>query len=120
MDPSELEHFRKLLQEERERLLKAISVHTEELKKMTADETGDKVYSDHMADMALLSRMKERKAGVLQKEWRELKEIEDALTRIKQGIYGICQRCGKPIERERLEIIPYTRFCSTCGRTAGG
>ncbi len=73
-----------------------------------------------MADMALLSRIKERKAGVIQKEWKLLKEIEDALMRIEQGRYGICELCGNPIEKERLEIVPYTRYCSSCGRKVGG
>ncbi|WNO70235.1 TraR/DksA family transcriptional regulator [Streptomyces sp. AM8-1-1] len=48
---------------------------------------------------------------------RVLNEIEAALTRIHDGRYGICQTCSTPIPVERLEILPYTRFCVPCQRT---
>ena len=41
----------------------------------------------------------------------ELKDIEDALRRIDQGTYGICEACGKPIDPERLEAKPWARYC---------
>jgi RNA polymerase-binding transcription factor DksA len=40
-----------------------------------------------------------------------LKQIDDALARVAQGSYGICQVCGQPIPDERLEAIPDTPFC---------
>ncbi|MEU8525571.1 MULTISPECIES: TraR/DksA family transcriptional regulator [Streptomyces] len=48
---------------------------------------------------------------------RVIKEIEDAFTRVHDGSYGICQGCATPIPVERLEILPYTRFCVPCQRT---
>ncbi len=49
---------------------------------------------------------------------RELKdrlnEIDIALGKIKTGTYGICEKCGKPIEREILMIDPESRFCKEC------
>jgi len=39
-----------------------------------------------------------------------LYEIQEALSRIQHGTYGICELTGKPIEPERLEAIPWTRF----------
>jgi RNA polymerase-binding transcription factor DksA len=38
-------------------------------------------------------------------------EIDEALVRINRGTYGVCELTGKPIEHERLEAIPWTRFC---------
>lgn len=49
---------------------------------------------------------------------RVLKEIEEAVTRIDEGTYGTCQDCAKPIPAERLEILPYTRYCVACQRRA--
>ncbi|MET8772731.1 TraR/DksA C4-type zinc finger protein [Streptomyces sp. NPDC004658] len=49
---------------------------------------------------------------------RVLKEIEEAFGRIDDGTYGTCQDCVKPIPAERLEILPYTRYCVACQRRA--
>ncbi|MGB9621547.1 MAG: TraR/DksA family transcriptional regulator [Brevinematia bacterium] len=43
-------------------------------------------------------------------------KINDALRRIDEGTYGICRICGKEIEIERLEVIPYTDTCSSCAQ----
>jgi RNA polymerase-binding transcription factor DksA len=41
----------------------------------------------------------------------ELKDIDDALRRIDDGSYGICEECGKPIDEARLEAVPWARYC---------
>jgi DnaK suppressor protein len=41
-----------------------------------------------------------------------LKAIDEALERMKEGTYGICEVCGKEIEEERLEAVPYTTLCA--------
>ncbi|MFX8999762.1 TraR/DksA C4-type zinc finger protein [Acinetobacter baumannii] len=41
-------------------------------------------------------------------------EIEDALRRIDEGTYGICERCGRPIDERRLEALPTARFDAAC------
>ncbi len=45
---------------------------------------------------------------------RELKQIEDALARIKTGHYGACEQCGQPIKKARLKAIPFTTLCVSC------
>ncbi|MEV5440531.1 TraR/DksA C4-type zinc finger protein [Streptomyces sp. NPDC052682] len=49
---------------------------------------------------------------------RVLKEIDEAFARIDEGTYGTCQGCAKPVPAERLEILPYTRYCVACRRRA--
>ncbi|MBQ0825419.1 TraR/DksA family transcriptional regulator [Streptomyces tagetis] len=49
---------------------------------------------------------------------RVLKEIEEAFARVEDGTYGTCLGCGKPVPGERLEILPYTRYCVGCQRRA--
>ena len=44
----------------------------------------------------------------------KLETIDHALKRVQQGTYGICERCGKPIDPARLEIVPETTFCTQC------
>lgn len=45
---------------------------------------------------------------------RVLGEIDAALGRLDDGSYGTCERCGATIPVERLEIVPYARYCVTC------
>ncbi|NNN30965.1 molecular chaperone DnaK [Streptomyces sp. S3(2020)] len=49
---------------------------------------------------------------------RVLAEIEAAFTRVQDGSYGICGGCSTAIPVERLEILPYTRYCVPCLRDA--
>lgn len=44
----------------------------------------------------------------------KLKDIEIALEKIKKGKYGICENCKKPIEIERLQVKPESKFCLGC------
>ncbi|MFB7170499.1 TraR/DksA family transcriptional regulator [Streptomyces sp. NPDC056254] len=45
---------------------------------------------------------------------RVLKEIEEAFTRLDDGSYGTCLSCSDVVPAERLEILPYTRYCVAC------
>lgn len=47
---------------------------------------------------------------------RHLAEINQALEQLEMGIYGRCERCGKPIEPERLAVLPHTTVCSQCAQ----
>ncbi|MFE7767271.1 TraR/DksA family transcriptional regulator [Streptomyces sp. NPDC057438] len=49
---------------------------------------------------------------------RVLKEIDAAFARVQDRTYGTCLGCSKPIPVERLEILPYTRFCVPCRQDA--
>lgn len=45
---------------------------------------------------------------------RAVEEIDDALSRMDEGSYGICEVCGRPIPVARLEVMPYARTCAGC------
>ena len=47
---------------------------------------------------------------------QEIRMIAAALTRIEQGEYGFCTRCGAAISAERLDVLPHTPFCRACAR----
>lgn len=47
-------------------------------------------------------------------ELTRLKSIDAAISRIRQGRYGVCVKCGKPIPKDRLEVLPYTVMCIEC------
>ncbi len=48
------------------------------------------------------------------RERKLLKKIEDAIDRIEQGLFGICDRCGEAIDIKRLEARPVTTMCIEC------
>jgi len=65
----------------------------------------------HPADSATDSFERDFALSVLSSDQEALFEIEEALKRIENGTYGICEITGKPISSRRLEVIPWTRFC---------
>ncbi len=46
----------------------------------------------------------------------EIRAIEAAMERIKEGEYGYCASCAEPISEERLDLLPYTPFCKSCAQ----
>ena len=52
--------------------------------------------------------------GTRRQEAAELAEVDAALTRLDDGSYGICERCGQPIPAERLHVRPTARRCVPC------
>jgi len=76
-----------------------------------AESSGDitKVHT-HMADSATESFDRDFALSLVANEQEALTEIEDALQRIYNGSYGICEITGKPISTERLEAVPFTRY----------
>jgi RNA polymerase-binding protein DksA len=107
------ERFRQKLLEERQKVQEAITYLHEENPGSIEDETDEVVGSvdNHLADTATVTV--DREIGYTLEENSEhvLREIDDALKRIEDGTYGICQTCGKPIEPERLKILPYATQC---------
>jgi DnaK suppressor protein len=51
---------------------------------------------------------------LLQMHIERLREIEDALDRLADGSYGVCENCGEAIPSERLKVLPFTTFCVRC------
>jgi RNA polymerase-binding transcription factor DksA len=54
--------------------------------------------------------------ALLERAQQHLAEIEAALEQLEIGIYGRCERCGKPIEPERLAVLSHTTVCSQCAQ----
>ena len=65
-------------------------------------------------DQATVSLMAETNLTLLGPKRQELEAIEEALTRLENGTYGLCEMCGQPIEPRRLEIMPETPLCRNC------
>jgi DnaK suppressor protein len=96
-------HYRHLIQ-----LLDVMQARQGTLVKDAAEE--QPAFSFHMADAGTDSFDRDLALSRISSEQDALYEIEEALMRIRRGSYGVCELTGKPIERERLEAIPWTRF----------
>ena len=48
-----------------------------------------------------------------------LREVEEALARVKDGTYGVCQECEEPISPKRLQALPWAKFCVRCQELLG-
>jgi DnaK suppressor protein len=49
-----------------------------------------------------------------EQEWKKLKQVDSAIEKINTGEYGICTQCETTIPEARLEVVPYTEFCTQC------
>ena len=67
-------------------------------------------------DAAMDTAQDEISSQLIEVESRELSQIEEALNRIKEGAYGDCDVCGKPIPIARLQAVPYAVNCIECAR----
>lgn len=76
--------------------------------------SGQDVSVDHMADYGTDNYEQEFTLGILEQDVETLRDINDALTRIEEGSYGLCEECLKPVARARLRAIPYARLCVDC------
>ena len=68
----------------------------------------------HQADAGSDAYDRDFALNLLSQEQDALYEIDEALKRIELGTYGTCEMSGKPINKERLEAIPFTRFTVEC------
>jgi DnaK suppressor protein len=67
---------------------------------------------------ANLNYSREFALTTLERERRNLAEIEEALARLKKGEYGICAFCGKKLPEARLRAIPWATICVPCAESA--
>ncbi|MHC4115891.1 MAG: TraR/DksA family transcriptional regulator [Planctomycetota bacterium] len=68
----------------------------------------------HMADAASDNYEIENALGLMESERKILVEIDDALRRVEDGNYGICEGAGEFIPKKRLHAIPWARYCINC------
>jgi DnaK suppressor protein len=113
LTPKELAHFQHLLLAKRAELVGDVnSMEDEALQKSKLSASGDlSTMPIHMADIGTANYEQEFALGLLDGERKLLREINDALLRIEDGTYGICEGTGKEIAKARLEANPWARYC---------
>jgi len=109
--PEKYKRFHKLLIDLRKHLTEGIERHSEEtLKRSVKDDAGDlSAYGQHMADAGTDTFDRDFALSLVSNEQEALSEIDAAIKRIHDGTYGICEITAKPISKERLLAVPFTR-----------
>jgi DnaK suppressor protein len=104
--------MRQVLIRRRDALRQALAGELGLLKELRQQSGGDVV------DAALDASQDEISSQLAEVESRELGNIEKALERMRDGNYGLCEACNKPIPMARLQALPYAIFCIDCQRQA--
>jgi RNA polymerase-binding transcription factor DksA len=109
--PEKFKRYYKLLIDLRTHLTEGIERHSEEtLKRSAKDDAGDlSSYGQHMADAGTDTFDRDFALSMVANEQEALSEIDAAIKRIHDGTYGICEVTQKPIAKERLLAVPFTR-----------
>jgi len=108
LSPEDLERFKIRLFEERRRILndmEKLVKESNELGKNGIMDIGDE--ASELSNRQLLLSLNEA-------DRKKLLDIEEALERIEEGTYGICEECGEPISIKRLEVKPTSIYCVEC------
>lgn len=110
--PDKHRRYFRLLVDLRNHVLASLGEHTEEtLLKSAKDDSGDlSGYGQHMADAGTDTFDRDFALSLVSSEQEALAEIEAAIKRIHNGTYGICEITQKPIDKERLLAVPFTRY----------
>ena len=130
--PEKFKRFYKLLIDLRNHLTAGITLHSEEtLKRSSKEDSGDlSSYGQHMADAGTDTFDRDFALSLVSSEQEALSEIDAAIKRIHDGSYGTCEITQKPISKDRLLAVPFTRYSAEAqkdiernryrSRTAGG
>jgi RNA polymerase-binding transcription factor DksA len=110
--PEKFKRYYRLLLDLRAHLTEGIERHSEEtLKRSAKDDAGDlSAYGQHMADAGTDTFDRDFALSMVASEQEALSEIDAAIKRIHDGTYGVCEITQKPIAKERLLAVPFTRY----------
>ena len=112
----ELAEFKKVVLKKKDEVLDDIKHISEDtLKKSQKEASGDiSGYSYHMADVATDNYDREFSLGLASNERKAVYELDDALKKIEEGTFGVCEDCKSLIAKNRLKAVPSARLCVKC------
>lgn len=110
--PKKWKKYYNLLVELRAHVRDELNLHTTDtLKHSSRDDSGDlSGYGSHQADAGTETFDRDFALSLVSSEQEALNEIEEAILRIKDGTYGVCEVTGKSIPAARLTAVPFARF----------
>jgi DnaK suppressor protein len=114
-DQSMAANRKKFMADLRQQLLEMKTKLLEEMElESKAEREGNKDEGLDTYDLASEERDREINFILSDRERSKVKNIDDALERMEEGTYGVCDSCGLEIAEERLTAMPFTRLCRDC------
>jgi DnaK suppressor protein len=113
LNEKEKERYKKKLLLRKEEIIETLSEVYNESK-----EVEDPMIAKDMGDKAESSYTKEFLLSLSDTERKQLYLIDEALKRIEESTFGICQMCGANIGKKRLGAVPWTPYCIECQEKA--
>lgn len=108
----ELDELRQRLEAERAELEEQLSTIEEtQFATSQSDISGEVSFDEENADAGTFTFERERDLSIENNVRDLLGKIDRALSRMDEGTYGTCSRCGRPIEKARLKALPYADLC---------
>ncbi len=115
MDATKLEGMREALVARREEIQAEVDRMATEMRWLGGDQEDEHGgLGNHLAEDGSNVMEQERLSTISADLQEVLQQIDGALERMDNGGYGLCQRCGQPINPERLEAFPYVAYCINC------
>ncbi len=114
MKKATLNAFRGRLEAERERLKAEVEQSEREGREALSEASGENNYRDHMADQGTATFARELDISLEENLRTALTAVDHAITRIDEGEYSRCEKCGTLISDERLEAMPTATLCISC------
>ena len=115
LSAEKLSYFEELIRKELIESMAYVEGVTKEQSVGARESSGDlSSYAYHQADQASDTNLMEHTAMMLESEREKIRKLNDAMRRIKDGTFGICEMCGELISDKRLEILPYATLCIDC------
>jgi RNA polymerase-binding protein DksA len=108
--------FRELLLTERGRLESELREIESRTARVTESERASELsgYEDHPADIASETFEREKDLAIGESVETLLNQVITALEKVDRGTYGVCDACGRPIKKARLEALPFATLCLDC------
>jgi DnaK suppressor protein len=108
----ELDELRQRLEAERAELqVQLTTIEETSFATSQSDISGEVAFDEENADAGTFTFERERDLSIENNVRDLMGKIDRALARMEAGTYGICSRCGKPIEKARLKALPYADLC---------
>jgi DnaK suppressor protein len=118
MNDTERRHIEQRLMQERERAQVSLDRYQELTRTSTEDDGDLTQYKQHLADEGTDTMEQEKAMLLLQNESEMASQIDEALQRLykEPEKFGVCDSCGRDIQLERLDLVPWARTCAECQR----
>jgi DnaK suppressor protein len=112
----------RFFEKQREKLLEERATYTHQAESLRLEaeqlaeemEPGDIQFDEESGEGATMNVERERDLTLSAQASAAVDEINRALAKIEAGTYGLCEQCGQPIVRARLEALPYASLCVAC------